>query len=474
MNNDANSFVAYPLEEPCSFIELHRHNPKRYPFLLESTAKAATVNEAIASEHARYSVLFAFPQDSITLFGSGEIKSERYKIIKNDFLDTFSSAWQAEASQNNITSQDANTSFLGWFVFAAYELVQFIEPTLKLELDSSAVIARATRIPFAIVCDMDANTNTIVCENVFTEKISKVLDDISMVAKHNRAKQNLTNELKTEHFRVNLNEEDESEFLDGVHKIKRYIYDGDIFQVNYSRQWQGTLKDGASAVDLYTSLKNHNPAPFSALVHYDEFDIICSSPERLVKTHNKNIETRPIAGTRPRVSNDVDMLNELLSHPKERAEHIMLIDLERNDLGRVCKPGSVEVTELMSLESFAHVHHIVSNIAGKLNKTVLPGDIIRAVFPGGTITGCPKVRCMEIISELEKTPRGAYTGSLGYIGHNGNMDLNILIRTLVKQGKHISLRAGAGIVADSNAELELEETRAKAKGILLSLVDIHD
>ncbi|MGD8641916.1 MAG: chorismate-binding protein, partial [Gammaproteobacteria bacterium] len=160
---------------------------------------------------------------------------------------------------------------------------------------------------------------------------------------------------------------------------------------------------------------------------------------------------------------------ELIGHPKERAEHIMLIDLERNDLGRVCVPGSINVNELMALETYAHVHHIVSNVQGELQKDTTPSDVIRAVFPGGTITGCPKVRCMEIIGELEQAPRNAYTGSLGYVNHDGSMDLNILIRTLARHGDRVSLRAGAGIVADSDPENELQETRAKAKGLLLAL-----
>jgi anthranilate synthase component 1 len=163
------------------------------------------------------------------------------------------------------------------------------------------------------------------------------------------------------------------------------------------------------------------------------------------------------------------MREELLRHPKERAEHIMLIDLERNDLGRVCRPGSIEVNEMMSLESYAHVHHIVSNVRGRLREGITPGEVIRALFPGGTITGCPKVRCMEVIAELEEAPRGAYTGSMGYLNRDGSADLNILIRTLVQDGEQISLRAGSGIVADSIARNELEESRAKAKGLILAL-----
>jgi anthranilate synthase component 1 len=162
-------------------------------------------------------------------------------------------------------------------------------------------------------------------------------------------------------------------------------------------------------------------------------------------------------------------LAELIAHPKERAEHIMLIDLERNDLGRLCEFGSVKVEELMALESYAHVHHIVSNVGGKLRAGISPGDVIRAVFPGGTITGCPKVRCMEIIAELENEARGPYTGSMGYLSHDGHMDLNILIRGIVIENGTAAVRAGAGIVIDSIPERELEETRAKAAGMLRAL-----
>lgn len=199
--------------------------------------------------------------------------------------------------------------------------------------------------------------------------------------------------------------------------------------------------------------------------------ILSSSPERLVRVRDNVIETRPIAGTRPRGVGDEDALlsQALLTHPKERAEHVMLIDLERNDLGRVCVPGTVQVDELMVLESYAHVHHIVSNVRGIKRPDVTPGQVIRAVFPGGTITGCPKVRCMEIIAELEQTARGPYTGAMGYLNLDGSMDLNILIRTLLVENGVAQFRVGAGIVADSVPDAELQETRAKARGLLRAL-----
>ncbi|MGN6520931.1 MAG: chorismate-binding protein, partial [Dokdonella sp.] len=213
------------------------------------------------------------------------------------------------------------------------------------------------------------------------------------------------------------------------------------------------------------------PAPFAGLLQQPGWSVVSSSPERLVEVRGSHAQTRPIAGTRPRTHGDDDAarIRELAGHPKERAEHVMLIDLERNDLGRVCRPGSVEVDELMAIESYAHVHHIVSNVRGELRAGVTPGQVVRAVFPGGTITGCPKVRCMQIIAALEGVGRGAYTGSLGYLDRSGDLDLNILIRTLTLHGEAISFRAGAGIVTDSEAPRELEETRAKARGLLRAL-----
>ncbi len=184
--------------------------------------------------------------------------------------------------------------------------------------------------------------------------------------------------------------------------------------------------------------------------------------------NDRVLETRPIAGTHPRGKGDLDKAQKdnLINHPKEIAEHVMLLDLERNDMGRVCEYGSVFVNEIMTLETYPFVHHIVSNIKGKLRNNTGIKDIVKALFPGGTITGCPKVRCMEIINELEQMPREAYTGSVGYISQNGKMDFNILIRSFIHEGDTLSFRAGAGIVYDSRPEKELAETRHKAAGLL--------
>ena len=255
-----------------------------------------------------------------------------------------------------------------------------------------------------------------------------------------------------------------------MRRARDSIAAGEVYQVNLSRAWHADVAPPTRAADVYARLRRSNPGPFAGLADLGATAIVSSSPERLVSVRGDRVETRPIAGTRPRRSvDDHPSIDELINHPKERAEHIMLVDLERNDLGRLCEPGTVVVDELMCIESYAHVHHIVSNVTGSLRGGTTPGQVIRALFPGGTITGCPKVRCMQIIGELEAEGRGAYTGSMGYLGLDGDLDLNILIRTLTLREGRATLRAGAGIVADSDPERELDETRAKARGVLLAL-----
>ncbi len=262
------------------------------------------------------------------------------------------------------------------------------------------------------------------------------------------------------------------QFIAMVERGKEYIAAGDIYQVNLSCRFDGTLQ-GAST-ELYRRLRDINPSPFACLLRFPQIEIISSSPERLVSLRNGLAETRPIAGTRPRgynVPEDLGLGRELLAHPKERAEHIMLLDLERNDLGKVCRAGSVAVDELMVLERYSHVTHIVSNVRGELNKDCGPFDLLQATFPGGTITGVPKKRCMEIIDELEPVGRASYTGSAGYISVCGEMDLNILIRSFQRFGNRLTYQTGAGIVADSDPQREWLECLHKGEALRTLLLN---
>jgi len=438
-------------------FQLVKKNPQRYPFLLESTAKAIQQESPIS----RYDILMAFPGKTLRKKADGSVYVDKAKQETSEFLSLFERHWAADKIQQDSLN---DLPFVGgWFVFLSYELVTEIEPEIKIPGSQGDLpVALAVRIPAVLIQDHFLNNLTIIAEPQCSDEFTQIEKDLAEV---------VTSHTEIEHQSIDISEEDDVIYLDNIRHVHRYIRDGDVFQVNLSRLWQGDLCQSVPEM-LYENLRKNNPAPFSGFVHFESGALLSSSPERLVSVRQNKIQTRPIAGTRPRGNNqsaDCLLQKELIEHPKERAEHVMLIDLERNDLGRICKPGTVHVDEHMVLESYAHVHHIVSNITGELRKEVTPAQIIRAVFPGGTITGCPKVRCMEIIAELEKAPRGAYTGSIGYVGHDGNMDLNILIRSIVVEGQKLSFRAGAGLVADSTAEKELQETRAKAKGLLLAL-----
>ena len=445
--------VIQPLQQGCDLVELHRLHPASYPCLLQSTA------------HGRYDILFAFPGDSLVLNADGSLHGPDTSSGKaGDFLDGLDRWWHA-----NRTPESAGSGLPfsgGWFIYLGYELAAQIETCLRLPAAAAVLpVAMATRFSSAVIRDHHQDATWIVAEPGQQELAQRIAADIAALAKQGSG-------VVSENPVITVTEAESFLYTQAVTRILDYIREGDVFQVNLSRQWDIDFTQPVDPVAIYRQLCIHNPAPFSGLLSLGDTAIISSSPERLIAVRDGQVETRPIAGTRPRSrSSSVDRAysSELLAHPKERAEHIMLIDLERNDLGRICVPGSITVNELMALESYAHVHHIVSNIRGCLRADVTPGQVIRAVFPGGTITGCPKVRCMEIIAELEQAARGAYTGSMGYLNRDGSMDLNILIRTMVSHAGRISLRAGAGIVADSVPEAELAETRTKARGLLRAL-----
>ena len=267
----------------------------------------------------------------------------------------------------------------------------------------------------------------------------------------------------------------EAHYMKMVERAKHYIEEGDIYQANLSQRFETTFK--GNALDLYENLRQINPSPFSGYMKLGDLKLVSSSPERLVKIEKGILETRPIAGTRPRgrnIEEDKHLATELLLNEKELAEHLMLVDLERNDLGRICEYGSVQVTDQMFVEQYSHVSHIVSNIRGILKPGITFKEILKAVFPGGTITGCPKIRCMEIIDELEPVARGPYSGSFGYIGFADTLDFNIIIRTILLKDDKAYFHVGAGIVADSVPEKEYQETLDKAAAMIDVLTGKQD
>ncbi|SMF21063.1 aminodeoxychorismate synthase component I [Pseudogulbenkiania subflava] len=414
-------------------LALHAADRARFPYLLMSSGEQG------------WDMLFALPGET-RLFYDGE---------GGAFLD----AVRAIAPQP--VDNPHRLPFVGgWFVFLGYDLLSEFEPSVPAGVPDSFPLAALARVPAAVLLDRAAGQGWLVAESA--EALAELRARVAAVAPFTPRPVALQS----------LTEDDPNWYTDAVVRLKRYIVEGDVFQVNISRGWRATLADAVRAADLFTALRRTNPAPFSALADFGAVQIVSSSPERLVRVRDGWAETRPIAGTHPRSPDRVEdaaLKQRLISSTKERAEHVMLIDLERNDLGRICQPGTVEVNELMAVESYAYVHHIESNVRGRLRPEVVPAEVLRALFPGGTITGCPKVRTMQIIRELEAGARRAYTGSLGYLNRDGSMDLNILIRTFMQEGQQLRFRAGGGIVADSDPERELQETRHKARGLLRAL-----
>jgi anthranilate synthase component 1 len=443
-------------------LDLHEARPERYPVLLESVGGGESLG--------RYDVLLALPEVQLLKHGDGRLTLDGRELPGKGFLDALDDWWHDERKP----ATGAGGIFSGgWFLYLAYELAGEIEPRLVLHR-SRHPQALAWRFRGALVRDRDTGLLWFSAEDGCESRLRRqASEDIASLPGRGDQAQALAAGAAAPRVLVeDLREEDPAVFLAGVQQALAAIGRGDVYQVNLSRAWSARLRSDVTEIDLYRRLRVANPAPFAGIARLPGFSVLSSSPERLLRISDGFASTRPIAGTRPRgqdAESDASLKAELRLNEKERAEHIMLVDLERNDLGRVCKAGTVRVDELMTIETYAHVHHIVSNVRGELRSEVTPGEAIAAVFPGGTITGCPKVRCMELLADLEPAPRDAYTGSMGYLGRDGSLDLNILIRTLMVSAGQATFRTGGGIVADSRPGPELEETRAKARGLLAAL-----
>ena len=431
-------FHCQQLDQLPDLLALHRFKTDAYPYLLASNTSGEV--------NSRFSILMAYPAPPVVQDAGDE-----------DCLQQIDTRFDQPA-------EDSELPFIGgWFVFLSYEYASVIESGVDYFSEQSELpMAFISRVPAAVILDHQLQQGYVVADRQHGELIERIQQDLA--ATPELAQANIPP--------ARVYEEDPAIYRDYLRRTHQYIVDGDIFQANLSRQWRVEFDQPCDPVDLYQSLREANPSPFAALIKFGDYYVLSSSPERLISVTDGVVETRPIAGTHPRGQDQTEdrlLSQKLLQHPKERAEHVMLIDLERNDLGRICQPGSIQVQDNMVLETYSHVHHIVSSISGRLRPGLSAADVVHAVFPGGTITGCPKVRCMQIISELEQAPRGAYTGSLGYISDHGRLDLNILIRTMSFHANQLTFRAGAGIVSDSQTERELNETRHKAKGMLNAL-----
>jgi anthranilate synthase component 1 len=447
---------------PDALLRLAALHPARYPVLLDSAAQGAL---------SQTTLLAALPRGVMWLDARGGVHTSRDlpPLEADGFLAALEAQWRAAAS--GAAARPETLPFGGgWFVYLGYELALEIEPTLRpfwphSNFTDARPVAVALRIPAVLMRDVEGRGFLVAEPGVSEVERQQIIDELA--AAQAAPPIGKAPPLLPE-------EENPDAYLQRVLRGQEYIRAGDIYQANLSRYWRARLPGGYQTAALYQKLRGTNPAPFAAFAQFGEFRVLSSSPERLLRIRGRRMDTRPIAGTYPRgktPAEDRELAEALVKHPKERAEHIMLIDLARNDLGRVASGGSVHVDEYMAVETYAHVHHIVSNVTGELREGVSPVQALRAVFPGGTITGVPKVRCMQIIAELEGTPRGPYTGSLGYLNHDGSGDFNILIRTISLYGRRLEIRAGAGIVADSQPERELAESRTKARGMLLALND---
>lgn len=428
-----------------------------HPVLLESASKE--------KEIGRYSLLSAEPflilkskGSKTTLYKNGRKERE---TSKNPF-----EAVEEELKKYEI-SEEVNLPFVGGAVgYFSYDLNRHLEELPNWAQDDlNLPDLYLAFYDWGIVYDHFKKETSLV----YMEKREAV--DKAVQIKKILLKEGKEDPLKVYPKKAKLKSNfNQKSYLEAVKKAKEYIFKGDIFQVNLSQRLEAPLF--LSPFSLYKVLQEINPSPFAAFLGFEDSTIVSSSPERFLKVQNKEVETRPIKGTRPRGRNPQEeekLYWELFFSEKDRAENVMIVDLERNDLGKVCKVGSVKVQELFRVEKYATVLHLVSIVKGILRKNVGLIDLLKATFPGGSITGAPKVRAMEIIEELEPTKRNVYTGSIGYLSFNKRMDLNIAIRTFILKEDTAFFQVGGGIVADSDPEAEYQETMDKAKALIESI-----
>ena len=427
------------------------------------TDDSVFLDSSLVNKLGRYSVIGAVPYLKLVKEGNNfYINGEKETTCS---FETYLKTYLAEHKDKHKTELPIISGAIGYF---SYEYGRKL-----MEVDS--VKEDFVSIPDAVLVFYDfyiiedrLEQRTYLIANGITREAAKLLDE--MESRINGKPVYMQKESDTEYpIEVQPNFA-KDEYKQAVDRMIRYIIEGDIYITNMTQQL--TVKSDKVPLDVFYDLRENNPSPFGGYFDYGDFQIVCASPERFLKMQKGHVNTRPIKGTRKRgetPEEDMFMRTELENSEKDKSELLMIVDLERNDLNRVCRPGSVKVTELFSVEEYATVFHLVSDIEGDLEESKNVMDLLEAAFPGGSITGAPKYRAMEIIDELENNKRNLYTGSIGYLTLDGGCDFNIVIRTaLYKDGKYY-LGVGGGITAESDLEFEYEETLQKAKAVLLAM-----
>ncbi len=460
------SFIS-DLETPVSaFLKLgHRDNS----FLLESAEQGERIG--------RYSFLGCDPR-AIIRFSDGELTITEEDVETVMAVDDPFRAIEDYMSRYRAPELEGLPPFIGGAVGSfGYELVRWIEQLPPAGPDELGLPDMAFMVSDSIVIFDHLKHTIVLLANVFIEGDTDIEEAYEQACgRVRRLKQLLRKPLAAaaENRRPALEEPtsnfERSGFEAAVERVKEYIFAGDAFQVVPSQRFQVDV--GVSPFGIYRGLRTVNPSPYMYYINFADFALVGSSPEPLIKVDRGWVETRPIAGTRPRGATpeeDKQLADDLLADAKERAEHIMLVDLGRNDLGRVCEPGTVEVVDLMRIEYYSHVMHIVTVVVGKLRQGLKATDALRAAFPAGTVSGAPKIRAMEIINELEPSRRGPYAGAIGYLSFSGELDTCICIRTIIVKDGTAYVQAGGGVVADSVPANEYEETRNKARAMFRAI-----
>lgn len=423
--------------------------------------------------------------DRFTFFG---VQPEEIITSKGNSLEILRADGTVEKREGNplellkeyysgfeIRTDEGDTGFTGGLVGnLGYDFVRYSEELPDNNPDEIGIeTIQMMLMKEFIVVDHIAETLTgiVLEEDSKAGKVRAMEKAGEMIAKA-RAKREETPKSFRQDGKIVHKSDTLEEYTEKVEKIKTYIREGHIFQTVLSQRW--TIETGQDGFELYKELRELNPSPYLYYFNYGDFEVIGSSPEMIVKKQDDRVFTCPIAGTRKRGKDDAEderLKEELLADEKERAEHVMLVDLARNDMGRIAKFGTVKVTEFMGVRKFSHVMHIVSTVEGRKNGASHPMDLVASFLPAGTLSGAPKIRAMEIIDELESVRRGLYGGATGYLDFSGDMDFCITIRTMIKKGNRVYLQAGAGIVADSVPESEYQECCNKVMALAKTLVE---